>query len=122
MRAGAALIAVLGIAALAVPASADVKRAKDHDVGVTFRLNGAHLSMKLSDQLDPRAAKKLLGKKVAAACGTRPDGGKVYDAIFVWPADKSAYGVDLKRDISAKAAYCLLETYRGADIAVAKFK
>src|SRR4051812_6280802 len=122
MRARAALVVVLVIALLAVPASADVKRSKDHKVGVTFRLNGTHLSMKLSDQVDPRAAKKLLGKKVVAACGTRPDGGKVYDAIFVWPADKSAMGVELKRDISAKAAYCLLETVKGSDIAVVKFK
>ena len=109
-------------AVLAAPAAADIKRSKDHDVGVTFRLNGKHLSMKLSDQVDPRAAKKLLGKKVAAACGTRPEGGKVYDAIFVWPEDKSAMGVDLKRDISAKAKYCLLETYGGSDIALVKFK
>jgi hypothetical protein len=120
MRAGV-LIVVLALLA-ATPASAAIKRSKDRKVGVTFRLNGTHLSMKLSDQVDPRAAKKLLGKKVAAACGTRPDGGKVYDAIFVWPEDKSAMGVDLKRDISAKAAYCLLETYRGSDIALVKFR
>src|SRR5690242_10809257 len=109
MRAGALIIVALALLCAAVPAAADIKRSKDHAAGVTFRLNGKHLSMKLSDQVDPRAAKKLLGKKVAAACGTRPEGGKVYDAIFVWPEDKSAMGVDLKRDISATAKYCLLE-------------
>jgi hypothetical protein len=45
MWAGAALIVVLVIAVLAVPAAAVVKRAKDHEIGVTFRLNGKHLAM-----------------------------------------------------------------------------
>jgi hypothetical protein len=122
MRAGV-LIVALAVSTLAVaPASADIKRSKDHKAGVTFRLNSTHLSMKLSDQVDPRAAKKLLGKRVTAACGTKKTGGKVYYVTFEWPVDRSSFAVDLKGDISAKAAYCLLETVKGSDIAVVEFK
>jgi hypothetical protein len=121
VRAVAVLVSA-GLLVTAVPAAAAVRRAKDRDAGVTFRLNAKHLTMKLSDQPDPRVAKKLLGKRVAAACGTSMTGGKVYDAVFEWPVDRASVAVDLERDISKKAVFCLLETTRGADIAVVEFK
>jgi hypothetical protein len=123
-RAGALTLVALASAVLAAaPATAAIKRAKDRKAGVTFRLNAKHLTMKLSDQADPRVAKKVLGKRVAAACGTnKTTGGSVYDAVFEWPADRASVAVDLERDISRRAAYCLLETTRGADIAVVEFK
>jgi hypothetical protein len=121
VRGAFAIVVALALIA-AVPASAAVRRAKDRDAGVTFRLNAKHLTMKLSDQPDPRVAKKLLGKRVAAACGTSMTGGKVYDAVFDWPVDRASVAVDLERDISKKAVFCLLETTRGADIAVVEFR
>jgi hypothetical protein len=79
--------------------------------------------MKLSDQANARVTKKLLGHRVAAACGTSTRGGKVYDAVFTWPKDRASVGVDLKRDISARAAYCLVEDARsGDDIALVRFR
>jgi hypothetical protein len=122
VRAAGALIIVLALAA-APAATADVVRKKDRRAGVTFRLSGKHLTMKLSEQANARTAKKLLGKRVAAACGTSTTGGRVYDAVFTWPSERASVGVDLKRDISRRVAYCLLEDARsGGDIALVKFR
>jgi hypothetical protein len=118
-----ALVLATAAAGAAAPATADTVRAKDRRAGLTFRLSGKHLTMKLSAQANARTTKKLLGKRVAAACGTRTTGGRVYDAVFTWPAERSSAGVDLKRDISARAAYCLVEDAKsGDDIALVKFR
>ena len=117
-----ALAATLAAAA-AAPATAAVVRKKDRRAGVTFRLSGAHLTMKLSEQANPRTTKKLLGKRVAAACGTSTTGGRVYDKVFTWPEDRASVAVDLDRDISSRVAYCLVEDARsGGDIALVKFR
>src|SRR4051794_36523986 len=47
MRAGAFMTVALVLLCAALPAAANVKRSKDHDAGITFRLNGTHLSMRL---------------------------------------------------------------------------
>ncbi len=119
-----ALALVAGLAATAaVPATAAVVRKKDRRAGVTFRLSGAHLTMKLSEQANARTAKKLLGKRVAAACGTSNTGGRVYDEVFTWPDERSSVAVDLERDISTRVAFCLIEDARsGSDIALVKFR
>ena len=106
-----------------VPAQAAVVRKKDRRAGLTFRLAGKHLTMKLSEQANARTTRKLLGKRVAAACGTSSRGGRVYDAVFTWPDERSSVGVDLARDISGRVAYCLVEDARsGDDIALVKFR
>ena len=119
-----ALALTLGIAAAAaVPATAATVRKKDRRAGVTFRLSGKHLTMKLSEQANARTTKKLLGKRVAAACGTRTTGGRVYDEVFTWPEERAAAAVDLDRDISRRVAFCLIEDARsGGDIALVKFR
>jgi hypothetical protein len=118
----AGLILALAVVA-AVPATAAVVRKKDRRAGVTFRLSGAHLTMKLSEQANPRTVKKLLGKRVAAACGTSTTRGRVYDEVFTWPNERSSAAVDLERDISSRVAYCLIEDARtGGDIALVKFR
>jgi hypothetical protein len=122
MRAGAIIAALL--LAITPVANAAIVRKKDRRAGVTFRLNGAHLTMKLSEQANPRTAKKLLGKRVAAACGTSTTtGGRVYDEVFVWPANRASVAVDFARDISNRVAFCLIEDDRsGTDIALVKFR
>ena len=118
-----ALALTTALVAASAPAVADVVRKKDRRAGVTFRLSGKHLTMKLSEQANARTAKRLLGKRVAAACGTSSRGGKVYDKVFTWPEDRASVGVDLARDISARVAWCLLEDARsGGDIALVKFR
>jgi hypothetical protein len=123
VRAAVAIILALALAA-APAATAAVVRKKDRRAGVTFRLSGRHLTMKISEQANPRTQKKLLGKRVAAACGTSTtSGGKVYDKVFVWPKERASVGVDLDRDISRRVAYCLLEDARsGGDIALVEFR
>jgi len=107
----------------AAPAGAAVVRKKDRRAGVTFRLSGRHLTLKLSDQANARTTKKLLGKRVAAACGTSSTGGRVYDKVFTWPEERASVGVDLARDISSRVAFCLVEEARsGDDIALVKFR
>src|SRR5215218_9765334 len=123
MRSIALALALIVPFAGVTAATADVVRKKDRRAGVTFRLSGAHLTMKLSEQANARTAKKLLGKRVAAACGTSTTGGRVYDKVFVWPDERSSAAVDLDRDISTRVAYCLIEDARsGADIALVKFR
>jgi len=119
-----AIAAALALALVgAAPAAAAVVRKKDRRAGVTFRLDGRHLTMKLSEQANARTAKKLLGKRVAAACGTSTTGGRVYDKVFTWPEDRASVGVDLARDISRRVAFCLVENARtGDDIALVKFR
>ena len=123
MRAGVAIFAALSLA-FAPAATADVVRKKDRRAGVTFRLSGKHLTMKLSEQANARTVKKLLGKRVAAACGTSTTtGGRVVDAEFVWPKESASVAVDFERDISRRVAYCLVEDARsGGDIALVKFR
>jgi hypothetical protein len=121
MRAGVAIVIALMLA-FSPAADAALKRKKDRRAGVTFRLNGAHLTMKLSEQANPRTAKKLLGKRVAAACGTSLRRGRVYDEVFTWPRERASVAVDLDRDISNRVAYCLLEDAEsGRDIALVEF-
>jgi hypothetical protein len=118
-----ALALTAALVVLSAPATADVVRKKDRRAGVTFRLSGKHLTMKLSEQANARTAKRLLGKRVAAACGTSNRGGKVYDKVFTWPKERASMAVDLDRDISGRVAWCLLEDARsGGDIALVKFR
>src|SRR5688572_12523923 len=121
MKALAAAVAVILV--VAAPALADVKRAKDREAGVTFRLNGKHLTMKLSEQADARVSKKLLGKTNVAVCGTNArTGGRIVEAELVWPRNRASVAVDFDRDISKRAVYCLIETEaKGTDIALAQF-
>src|SRR5215213_7055177 len=123
MRSIALALALTTALVAATAATADVVRKKDRRAGVTFRLDGRHLTMKLSEQANARTAKKLLGKRVAAACGTSTTGGRVYDKVFTWPEDRASVGVDLARDISRRVAFCLVEEARsGDDIALVKFR
>ena len=114
--------AAAGVLVLA-PALADaaVKRKEDRRAGMVFRLSGTHLTMKLREQGNPRTVKKVVGKRLVAACGTNADrGGTIVDATFTWPRDRSSFAVDFDRDISRRVAYCLLER-NATDIAVVKF-
>ncbi len=114
---------MLAALVVAVPAFADVKRSKDRKAGVTFRLSKKHLTMKLSDQADARVSKKLLGKTNVVACGTNAErGGTVVEAELAWPENRASVAVDFERDLSKRAVYCLIESKRGSDIAVVKFK
>jgi hypothetical protein len=122
VRVAAAIITAMSLF-LAPAVDAAVVRKKDRRAGITFRLSGAHLTMKLSEQANARTAKKLLGKRVAAACGTSTTGGRVYDKVFTWPKERASVAVDLDRDISSRVAYCLIEDARsGGDIALVKFR
>lgn len=124
-RVSLALAAVVVFVLLAATISeAAVVRKEDRRAGVLFRLNGAHLTMKLRDQGNPRTVKRLVGKRVAAACGTNNrTGGTVLQATFTWPRGRSAFAVDFDRDISRRVAYCLVEDARsGGDIALVKFR
>lgn len=112
----------LGLLIAAAPAFADVRRAKDRAAGVTFRLNATHLTMKLSEQADARVSKKLLGKTNVAVCGTNATkGGRIVEAEVTWPKNRASIAVDFDRDISKRVAFCLIETDKGADIALVKF-
>ena len=121
MRRFTAIAGALALALAPAAAHAAVKRKEDRRAGVIFRLSGAHLTMKLREQGNPRTVKKLVGRRVVAACGTNVErGGTIVEATFTWPEGRSAVAVDFDRDISRRAAYCLIE--RGAtDIAVVKF-
>jgi hypothetical protein len=124
---GRGLVAVsIALAVAVAPTAADaaVVRKKDRRAGVTFRLSGRHLTMKLSEQANARTAKKLLGKRVAAACGTSTTtGGRVYAEEFTWPEERASVAVDFDGDISRRVAYCLVENAdSGGDIALVKFR
>jgi hypothetical protein len=111
--------------ALALPATAGaaLRRKEDKRTGVTFRLDGKHLTMKLREQGDPRTVKRLVGKDATAACGTKSSGGgAVVNVDFTWPAERSSFAVDFDRDISKRVAYCLVEDRSGSDIAVVMFR
>jgi hypothetical protein len=111
----------LALAITPALAHAAVKRKEDRRAGVVFRLNGTHLTMKLREQGNPRTVKKVVGKRLDAACGTNVDrGGRVVTAAFTWPRGRSAVAVDFDRDISRRVAYCVLER-DATDIAVVLF-
>jgi hypothetical protein len=115
-------LALAGALLAAAPADAALERKEDRRAGVIFRLNGKHLTMKLREQGNPRTVKKVVGKKLDAACGTNSErGGTIVDATFTWPEGRSSVSVDFKRDISRRVAYCVLE-HDGADIAVVMFR
>ena len=102
-------------------AQAAVKRKEDRRAGVVFRLSGKHLTLKLRDQGNPRTVKKVVGKKLDAACGTNSrSGGTIVHVEFTWPEGRSSVAVDFDRDISRRVAYCVLER-NATDIAVVMF-
>jgi hypothetical protein len=115
--------ATIALALALTPALAygAVKRKEDRRAGIVFRLSGAHLTMKLRDQGNPRTVKKVVGRRLVAACGTNVErGGTIVDVTFTWPEGRSSVAVDFDRDISRRAAYCVLER-NATDIAVVKF-
>ena len=113
-------LALVAALAVAVPSQAVVKRKKDRRAGVTFRLDGKRLSIRLSEQAPGKTVKRLLGKRVAAVCGTRK---REYGHTLRWPKEKAVVATELQRDISRRVTFCLVETVRtGDDIAVVKFK
>jgi hypothetical protein len=117
----AAATIALALALTPALAHAAVKRKEDRRAGIVFRLSGTHLTMKLRDQGNPRTVKKVVGRRLVAACGTNAErGGTIVDATFTWPEGRSSVAVDFDRDISRRAAYCVLER-NGTDIAVVKF-
>ena len=121
MRRIAATAAGLALAITPAFADAAVKRKEDRRAGIVFRLSATHLTMKLRDQGNPRTVKKVVGRRLVAACGTNArSGGTIVDATFTWPRNRSAVAVDFDRDISRRAAYCVLER-KGVDVAVVKF-
>ena len=121
VRAFAAIAAALALVLAPALAHAAVVRKEDRRAGVVFRLSGTHLTMKLRDQGNPRTVKKLVGRRVVAACGTSVErGGTIVESTFTWPKGRSSVAVDFDRDISRRVAYCLIER-RAADIAVVKF-
>jgi hypothetical protein len=122
MRFSAPVAVVVALAVAVVPvAHAAVKRKEDRRAGVVFRLSGTHLTMKLRDQGNPRTVKKVVGQRLAAACGTNASrGGTIVDATFTWPKGRSSVAVDFDRDISRRVAYCVLER-NATDIAVVRF-
>ena len=121
MRGLAAVSAGLALAIAPALADAAVKREEDRRAGIIFRLNGAHLTMKLREQGNPRTVKKVVGRRLVAACGTNVRrGGTIVDATFTWPESRSSAAVDFDRDISRRVAYCVLER-NGVDVAVVKF-
>ena len=121
MRGLAAVAAGVALALVPALAHAAVVRKEDRRAGMVFRLSGTHLTMKLREQGNPRTVKKVVGRRLVAACGTNSrSGGTIVDATFTWPSDRSSVAVDFDRDISRRVAYCLLER-NGVDIAVVKF-
>jgi hypothetical protein len=123
MRTAALTLAALLL--LAGAAHAAVARKEDKRTGVLFRLNGKHLTLKLREQANPRAVKKLVGRQLTAACGTSASsGGTVVDAAFTWPEGRSRVAVDFARDVSRRVAYCVVEAAgsSGRDIAVVRFR
>jgi hypothetical protein len=117
------MVLALALALALVPALAHaaVKRKEDRRAGVVFRLSGTHLTMKLREQGNPRTVKKVVGRRLVAACGTNSQrGGTVVDATFTWPRGRSSVAVDFDRDISRRVAYCVLER-NATDIAVVMF-
>jgi hypothetical protein len=113
-------IALITALAVAAPSHAVVKRKKDRRAGVTFRLDGKKLSVRLSEQAPGKTVKALLGKRVAAVCGTRK---REYGHTLRWPKERAVIGTTLQRDISRRATFCLIENARtGKDIAVVQFK
>jgi hypothetical protein len=105
-----------------------IRTATDRDDEVRFRLDGRTLTATIAHQPNvvrtPTIEEDLFGKRVRASCGTLHGGrgGTVVSRIRRWPDGETSLDYRFRRDISARAKWCLLEDREGGDIAVVRFR
>lgn len=121
------LLAVAAVAAL--PSAALAAASTPNRVGldekrqVSFNMSGRDVTVTLrpiEGEQNP-LARDLSDTDVVLACsGTSPTKRKVAisDAAVKWPTDATAHQFRLKKDVSVKPKWCVLERPQGTDLAV----
>ena len=122
-----ALLTVVAIAALpcaaVAAASTPTRVGLDEKRQVSFNLTGRDVTVTLRpvDGAENPLARDLYDTDVVLACsGTSPSKKKVLitDASVTWPNGQTAHEFRLKKDVSVKPKWCVLERPQGTDLAV----
>ena len=123
-RRGARLACVLALGALTVASSTSAegatRRATDHEAGIRFVLDGRQLGVRVLSSAPRRVRRQLAGARIKAAC-TRYTPVITVTDVRRWSATSRRKRDRFGRDISKRAAWCLIEHRRGGDIAFATF-
>jgi hypothetical protein len=106
--------------ACAAPAQAATRRATDREAGVRFVLDGPRLTVRVLSTAPRRVRRALAGRRIKAACMRYTPVVAVTDTRR-WSAMPRRTSYRFGRDISKRAAWCLIEHRRGGDIAFANF-
>jgi hypothetical protein len=115
-----ALAAVAVTLASSGPADAATRRATDREAGVRFVLDGRQLTVRVLSSAPRRVRRALAAARIRAAC-TRYTPVVTVTDVRRWPATPRRERYRFGRDISRRAAWCLIEHRRGGDIAFASF-
>jgi hypothetical protein len=110
-------------------AGAAERVASDRQAEVRFALDGRALTLTVVDRLrfdqHPKTVETLSGSRVKVICGTtfyKPTPHNYVLRRVRWPAGATSMTVQFRRDISARAKWCLVEPARsGGDIASVSF-
>lgn len=117
----AAVTALPGAAVAA--ASTPTRVGIDQEQQVSFNMTGRTVTVTLRpiDGAENPLARDLYDTDVVLACsGTSPSKKKVLvtDASVTWPEGQTAHQFRLKKDVSVKPKWCVLERPQGTDLAV----
>lgn len=117
-------LAVAALPAAALAASSTPTRVGiDEKRQVSFNLSGRDVTVTLRpiDGAENPLARDLYDTKVVLACSGRSPAKKktlITDASTTWPTGQTAHQFRLKKDVSLKPKWCVLERPQGTDLAV----
>ena len=115
---------VLALLLGSVPAAdATTRRATDQEADIRFTLDDRILTVRVLPHASRRVRRQLYGRRIRAVCGTSFafDSGVQVKRTRRWPSARSRLRYRLRRNISRRAKWCLLEHPRGGDVAYVSF-
>ena len=118
------LTCVLASLLSSVPAAgAATRRATDQEADIRFTLDDRILTVRVLPRASRRVRRQLYGRRIRAVCGTSFafNSGVQVKRTRLWPSGRSRLRYRLRRNISPRAKWCLLEHPRGGDVAYVSF-
>lgn len=117
------VVAAAALPCAAVAASTPTRVGLDEKRQVSFNMTGRTVMVTLRpiDGVENPLARDLYDTDVVLACsGTSPSKKKalVSDASVKWPSGQTSHQFRLKKDVSVKPKWCVLERPQGTDLAV----
>jgi hypothetical protein len=117
--------AVIAASLVSAPvAGAATRRGTDSQARIRFTLDDRILTVRVLPRATRRVRRQLYGNRIRAVCGTsfNFDQAVKVRRTRLWPRGRNRFRFRMRRNISRRAKWCLLEYPRGRDIAFANLR